>query len=218
MRVSLRWQQTGTLPLDTQIKLAGDGWDTVATYRLDPVNVQLAWYALTIPANAKGKATLEASSGNSQPVNLGEYDFGNIDRVFSESPVGQAVNASFAGVGELTRFNAPDSVKNGQSFPITLVWKATTTPSVSYTVFVHLLDASGQVVAQSDALPFGGNRPTTGWVAGECLPYHLRKVTVVLQHLKLACMMQPHRLVSKRMMAAIMSCCLSRSPFSPNSA
>lgn len=37
----------------------------------------------------------------------------------------------------------------------------------AYTVFVHLLGADGQIVAQSDAQPAGGARPTTGWLKGE---------------------------------------------------
>ena len=36
----------------------------------------------------------------------------------------------------------------------------------SYTRFVHLIDANGQLVAQSDALPHG-DYPTNIWDAGE---------------------------------------------------
>ncbi|MEO8084803.1 MAG: hypothetical protein ABI780_13350, partial [Ardenticatenales bacterium] len=37
------------------------------------------------------------------------------------------------------------------------------------TVFVQILDATNRVVAQSDARPAGGTRPTTGWRAGEVI-------------------------------------------------
>jgi hypothetical protein len=36
-------------------------------------------------------------------------------------------------------------------------------------VFVQLLGKNGQVIAQSDAIPAQGSRPTTGWRAGEYL-------------------------------------------------
>ena len=38
---------------------------------------------------------------------------------------------------------------------------------VSYRVFVHLVDESGQIIAQSDGEPANWTRPTTGWAAGE---------------------------------------------------
>jgi hypothetical protein len=37
----------------------------------------------------------------------------------------------------------------------------------TYKVFVHLLDASGNIVAQSDAIPAGGDAPTESWLARE---------------------------------------------------
>jgi hypothetical protein len=46
---------------------------------------------------------------------------------------------------------------------------------VSYTAFVHALDASDHILAQVDAVPLNGARPTTGWLPGEVLtdPYTL---------------------------------------------
>ena len=39
----------------------------------------------------------------------------------------------------------------------------------AYKVFVHLLDDSGQIVAQVDREPQAGEAPTTGWLAGEVI-------------------------------------------------
>jgi hypothetical protein len=39
-----------------------------------------------------------------------------------------------------------------------------------YTVFVHLLDATGQLVAQADARPRSGAYPTSAWAAGDVIP------------------------------------------------
>jgi hypothetical protein len=55
----------------------------------------------------------------------------------------------------------------GEVMPVTLFWRATTPPATRYKVFVHLLDATGALVAQTDREPKGGFRPTDRWSAGE---------------------------------------------------
>jgi hypothetical protein len=52
---------------------------------------------------------------------------------------------------------------------IELHWLATQTPSTDYTVFVHVLNAQGQLVAQSDLQPGGGFAPTSQWKANSTL-------------------------------------------------
>jgi hypothetical protein len=52
---------------------------------------------------------------------------------------------------------------------VTLVWSALDEAADDYTVFVHLLDDQGQVIAQHDAPPVGGFRPTTTWIPGEAI-------------------------------------------------
>lgn len=39
--------------------------------------------------------------------------------------------------------------------------------TIGYHVFVHLVDEAGNILAQSDAVPAGWTRPTTGWLPGE---------------------------------------------------
>jgi hypothetical protein len=50
---------------------------------------------------------------------------------------------------------------------LSLVWQALTTVPRDYTVFAHVYDGSGQIVAQMDGWPANGNYPTSAWVAGE---------------------------------------------------
>jgi hypothetical protein len=50
---------------------------------------------------------------------------------------------------------------------LTLYWRAEDTPPTAYTVFTHLLDSTGHVIAQDDSPPAGGRYPTTGWLRGE---------------------------------------------------
>ncbi len=51
----------------------------------------------------------------------------------------------------------------GDIVPLTLFWKADAPPAQRYKVFVHLVDESGALAAQTDAEPGGGFVPTTTW-------------------------------------------------------
>ena len=49
-----------------------------------------------------------------------------------------------------------------------LVWQAAARSPASYSVFVHLIDDTGRIAGQSDALP-AGDRPTNQWLPGEVI-------------------------------------------------
>jgi hypothetical protein len=61
----------------------------------------------------------------------------------------------------------PDGYTPGSVLMLTCYWRAVASPSADYTVFVHLLDQAGQVVAGWDAPPVHGNYPTHLWAAQE---------------------------------------------------
>jgi hypothetical protein len=48
---------------------------------------------------------------------------------------------------------------------------------IDYTVFAHLIDEEGKLVAQSDSQPRNGERPTTAWRYEEVVP-ETREVTL----------------------------------------
>ncbi len=52
---------------------------------------------------------------------------------------------------------------------LTLYWQATDSVRERYKVFVHVLDKSGNIVAQRDAEPQSGAAPTTSWLPGEVI-------------------------------------------------
>jgi hypothetical protein len=58
------------------------------------------------------------------------------------------------------------SVRRSQG-GVALRWQALRKPTRDYTVFVHVLDGQGQLVAQQDSPPHGGSYPTSLWDAGE---------------------------------------------------
>lgn len=54
-----------------------------------------------------------------------------------------------------------------QSMTIELYWQASEKVREDYTAFIHFVDGSDVVRAQSDAMPLGIARPTSRWQAGE---------------------------------------------------
>jgi len=48
-----------------------------------------------------------------------------------------------------------------------LLWQASRPPDFNYTLFVHALDSAGNLIAQADMEPLGGQYPTSIWEAGE---------------------------------------------------
>ena len=55
----------------------------------------------------------------------------------------------------------------GETLTVTLVWRAETSLDADHTVFLHLIDADGDLVSQDDGPPLGGAYPTSLWIAGD---------------------------------------------------
>jgi hypothetical protein len=84
------------------------------------------------------------------------------------------LDAGFEGGMRLVSATIGDSaVQPGDVLPLTLHWEATGPVAQDYTVFVHLLGAHDRVIAQRDASPGLGARPTSQWLADEIItdPY-----------------------------------------------
>ena len=54
-------------------------------------------------------------------------------------------------------------VKPGDIIRLSLRWHAGEGIAANYKVFLHLLGAENDIVAQRDSEPVGGSRPTTSW-------------------------------------------------------
>ena len=75
--------------------------------------------------------------------------------------------ATFDGQVRLLGFDTPESAIAGETLPITLYWEAVEPNGRDYTVFIHLLNDAGELVAQSDGQPGAGTYPTSIWAGGE---------------------------------------------------
>ncbi|MCB0252343.1 MAG: glycosyltransferase family 39 protein [Anaerolineae bacterium] len=60
-----------------------------------------------------------------------------------------------------------DLAREPESIHLTLYWKVGDAPTAPLKRFVHAVDASGQIVAQADAIPINGALPMPVWRAGE---------------------------------------------------
>ena len=57
----------------------------------------------------------------------------------------------------------------GDILILNAIWQPLQPLQADLKVFVHLIDANGQVLAQFDGQPQGGNYPTSQWVPGELI-------------------------------------------------
>jgi hypothetical protein len=85
----------------------------------------------------------------------------------SESVPDHRLQAEFGEVIELSGYTLSSSVEG--VVQIELFWRAKGAPGADYTVFVHVVDENGDIVAQSDSAPLSGQYPTSIWSPGESI-------------------------------------------------
>jgi len=62
-----------------------------------------------------------------------------------------------------------EAVEPGTQLKVTLYWECRAAMDRDYSVFAHLVDARGVIIAQRDSYPGGGNDPTRNWTVGKTL-------------------------------------------------
>lgn len=82
-----------------------------------------------------------------------------------------AANSTFWAAAEpLLTLRGYDLTQTAESLDVTLYWQAEQTAVRPYTVFTHLLNAQGELVAQQDNWPVNGRWPPTCWQNGDLIP------------------------------------------------
>lgn len=165
IRLTLLWRGGGELPT---LALA----DSEGRWRVDiPTTIQAHdmltrdWRSARLPADVpEGRAELRLPDGTV----LAEYAVTPLPLALEPPAFAVEVGAEFPGVGELVGYSLSQPIRLDMPPTVTLVWRTGDEPAaISYTVFAQLVNADGRVIAQSDAVPAAGARPTTGWRAGE---------------------------------------------------
>ncbi len=80
-------------------------------------------------------------------------------------PLAQPANIEF---GEAIRLQSFE-LEQEPELKVRVQWQALREMAQSYKIFLHLTDATGQIMGQMDTLPQQGLAPTTSWVSGEMI-------------------------------------------------
>lgn len=143
-----------------------------------PGELIVQWLDLPVPANAApGRYVLDLgiyaqdgvvrqeltdSSGNGLGGSLTLGPF-----VIPPAPAPATSGAPEMRFGDGIELLAHRAAATDGKLQLDLTWGATAQPSKDYTVFVHVLDSGGKVVAQADSQPHGGDFPTSAWRPGD---------------------------------------------------
>jgi hypothetical protein len=138
------------------------------------------WSAIRLPANiADGTYTMKLAVARDNEllgstilpfvptvVDLGKIEIKNRARVMTAPTIARALDAAFDKKIKLLGYDVKSDASQ-KTAQVILYWRALAQMNTSYTVFVHLLDAQGKVIAAGDATPGNGDFPTTGWIEDE---------------------------------------------------
>jgi hypothetical protein len=103
-------------------------------------------------------------------VDLGSVTVEETDRAFEAPSMSHRVGVRLGDRVELLGYDlSADPVVSGETFVLTLYWRALSEMHTDYTVFTHLLAPDGSMTGQRDRQPVDGTYPTSLWVPGEVI-------------------------------------------------
>jgi 4-amino-4-deoxy-L-arabinose transferase-like glycosyltransferase len=107
---------------------------------------------------ASGQYTLFLQTDDTE-IELGQITIEGVARVFEPPPVQHVLNASFGGIITLYGYSLNS---DGSNLELELIWRAETNIDRNYTVFRHLTNNNGEIIAQHDSAP-ANNYSTSLW-------------------------------------------------------
>jgi hypothetical protein len=84
----------------------------------------------------------------------------------ADPPATRLLETTLGDVVRLVKVNTVESLRPGQTLPAEFVWLPLKRPGADYHLFLQLLTAGGDLVAQHDSSPSGGYAPTSAWSPG----------------------------------------------------
>jgi hypothetical protein len=176
------WARLGTGPAPDQLAFRLSAQDVTTTVLRVPIAAAYPpsrWedremlqgrYRIRVPAAlADGTYQLSAlPSGSSAAIDLGRITVRGGQRRYETQRSDYPVAADFASGLRLRGVDvAPERPQAGLPLTLTLQWQALRGGLDDGTVFVHVYDQEGRLVAQHDGVPAAGERPLPGWLPGE---------------------------------------------------
>lgn len=130
------------------------------------------WYVLDFGAEQKADQRQAIDRQLSETLCKVSREFAGSAQVsrFVNAPPDREVDAAttFGNGLQLDRAHVSDTtLKAGDPFCLEMQWSTKSQLPTDYTVFVHVLDQNGQLVAQSDLQPGSGYAPTSSWPIGQ---------------------------------------------------
>jgi hypothetical protein len=165
-------QEGGGRPLSNPLPLAGIDYPSS---HWAAGQVVRGWLDARLPPEMEsGEYGLSLRITNSQGAPIAEVPLGKLriqgwPRQFQVPAMQVSVGAKLGDKMELLGYDASVSGEGPGTLQVVLYWRALSEMDISYTSFVHVLDAGGQVVSQVDHVPGGGAFPSTGWLPGEVI-------------------------------------------------
>ena len=127
-------------------------------------------YRLAISLVRAADGSLVKAGRSQTSIDLAEIEVQSRDHSYQPAAPAHVQAAQFGPAIKLVGYDLlAAAYAPGSPLEVTLYWRALQTPDKNYRVFVHLLDAQGQIVAQHDGTPGDGNLPALGWLPGEYL-------------------------------------------------
>jgi len=146
-------------------------WLVLTTTADTPVGA----YRLEVSAMAPDSKSVLSIYRRDDRASLDRLTLGYVAVPWQGKPdTARPVSASLGNQISLLGFEAPDRLSRGAELDVVLYWEALRPPEEDYVVFVHLLDANGQLVANHDGPPVAGRYPTTTWLPGDIVPDAVR--------------------------------------------
>lgn len=157
------------------VTLQNENGETVRTWTLPPVSAAYPPADWAAGERLRGQHALRLPAGldtGSYRFYLAETPLGVLavtapERAFIPPAFAVPVDVSFGDQLALAGYTLDCAPEPAGSCTISLSWEALAEMETSYHIFVHLVDGTGNILAQSDGQPAGWLRPTTGWTAGE---------------------------------------------------
>ncbi|MCP5101137.1 MAG: YfhO family protein, partial [Chloroflexi bacterium] len=159
--------------VEAVLALENEGGTAVAQWPITfPESGESVWrfqQILRLPATlTDGEYTWQLTSESGSDARWGNLTIDAPERIFDPPDVAMILETSLG--NQLILYGATvesDGFVVGDDIGVSVVWQSKKELHENYRVFVHLLDETGSIVAQSDAIPANWTRPTTGWQPDE---------------------------------------------------
>lgn len=169
----------GRLPMVTLPRYHHDSLQTTAANAAPLAADTGVWLILDASGNYDGERVAERAL-SALFVPAGQWQFRDVTLRYFLTPRGLGAERPlqpapvYGGAIQLASYGVTST--NGEVY-LSFAWRTLRPVGKDYTVFVHLLDASGRIAAQGDSPPDSGRQPTSHWQTGQTV-FDLHRVAI----------------------------------------